>query len=111
MRCRDLGSDTAHWAADGRFPPKGSTVDIGETTLVSGVRDLGIPPFRGSYLGIRFRKHVDLHFQAPEYGCSIHCDMTYSGYFPGGGSEARIAGYQEVVEVGVTEFHGSMGGG
>ena len=35
--------------------------------------------------------------------------MTYSGIFPGGGSEYRIMGFQDVVGGGGTGF--SMGGG
>ena len=45
---RDLGSEPVHWAAAGGFPPRGGAADLGETTLDSGRRDLGIPHLKES---------------------------------------------------------------
>ena len=106
-----MGRDPAHRAASAGFPPQDGTKNLGETTLMSGGWDPGIPPVGGSYAGSKFGVNGDLHLQAPKYGCKIHCDTTYYGPFPGGVAEARIAGCQEVVGSGGTRFSGSAGVG
>ena len=91
---RDLGFYPAHQEADGGFPPQGELEDIDQKTQASVEQDLRVPPVGGSYAGGWFGKYVDLNLQAPEYGHKIHFDATYSVPLPGGGLEARIAGYK-----------------
>ena len=55
-------------------------------------------------MGSWFGRVGDLHIQAPEYSRTIHCKMNFSGTLPGGGAEAGIAGYQEVVIEGGTDI-------
>ena len=87
-----MGHNPAHRAAAGGFPPQGGLADIGETATSPGGRYLGTPPAGGGNTGVRLGRDGDLHLQAPEYVCAIHCDATYYVPLPGGGAEAGIVG-------------------
>ena len=56
-----------------------------------------VSPVGGIYAVGWVVREGDLHLQAPEYSRAIHCGTAYYGPHPGGGVEADIAGYQEVV--------------
>ena len=93
LRCRDLGRDPVHQASAGGIPPQGGMEDIVKSTQAVGGQDLEVPPIGGIYAGIWVGRYGDLHIKAPEYGHAIHCDATYCGPLPGGGSESGISCY------------------
>ena len=53
----------------------------------------GSTPVIESYAVGQFGRVGGLYIQDPEYVHVIHCNATYSEPLPGGGAEARIAGY------------------
>ena len=107
---RDFICDPVYWAAVGGVSPQGGVVYLGQATQAVEVRDLVVPFIGGSYAGIWVGRDGYLHLQAPEFGHTIHRDMTYSGPLPGGGVEARNAGSQEVVGAGGAGLHRPMRG-
>ena len=58
---RNLGSDPGHWTTAGGIPPQVGEVDLRETVIALGGRELGITPTGGGYTGGMLGGYGDLH--------------------------------------------------
>ena len=79
------------------FSQTSGAKDLGQTTQAERGRYMGLPTIGGGYSGSRVGIDGDLYLQVIEYGSTIHCNAAYTGNLTGGGAEAELTGYQEVV--------------
>ena len=81
-----------HQATGGDIPQQGGASYLGGKYIGTEGRDLEIPPDVGGCAGGGTGGDIEVHLRATEYGCAIHCAVTYYRPLPGGRAEASIGG-------------------
>ena len=106
-----VGGYYKDWMASGVLPSQGAKKAGGDETSERDVWYLVLSPIRKFPAASGLGDDGDLHLQAPEYGCTVHRDTTFSRSLSGWVAEDGLTGPQSVVGSGEAEFCGSQGGG